>query len=416
MKILVVTQYFWPESFRINDLVLGLHAKGHDVTVLTAKPNYPNGKFFGGYSFFGKSEEIYEGIKVIRVPIIPRFSGRGYQLALNYLSFIFFSSIFGVFFCRGKKFDAVFSFLPSPLTSALPALLLSKIKRAPVYLWVQDLWPESVEAIGAIKSKYILGIIERVVKFIYQHADNILVSSKSFEPSVRKYLLKNSKIQANVMYFPNPVEDLYRPVQKSMGFKEKYGLPSGFILMFAGNVGYAQDFPNILNTAEKLKDHKDIKFVILGEGRHFSWVKSEVEKRNLSETVILLGRHPSELMPQFFSHAEVMLVTLKDEPVFKLTVPCKIQSYLACAKPIISVIDGEGGEIVVEAGAGLAVSPGDPDKFAKAILKMYQAEVGVRKEMSEKALTFHMNNFRRELLIDRLEGWMLRPASPTLNQ
>ena len=402
MNVLVVSQYFWPESFRINDLVLGLVEKGHKVTVLTAKPNYPHGNFFKDYSFFGKSKELYEGVEVLRVPIVPRYEGRGINLIINYLSFLFFASTVGLWFCRGKKFDVVFSYLPSPLTSALPAILIGKLKSAKVYLWVQDLWPESVEAIGAIKSNVILGLIESVVRVIYKYADLILVSSRSFSDSVKKYL---STDKEKVLYYPNSVEELFKPIQRNKEFKEKYGIPEGFILMFAGNIGHAQDFPNIINTAEKLKDNSEIKFVILGEGRNFSWVKEEVKRRKLEETVFLLGRHPMELMPHFFAHADAMLVTLKDEPVFRLTVPCKIQSYLACAKPIISAIAGEGGELIKEAGAGIAIPPSDSEAFVQAILELYNKESNLD-EMSKKAHEYHMNNFHRELLVSKLENWM----------
>lgn len=401
MRILIVSQYFWPESFRINDLAIGLKEMGHEVTVLTAKPNYPQGRFYRGYGLFTVHTEEYRGIKIIRVPIIPRFSGKSWQLVLNYVSFVFFASLIAPFRCRGKV-DIIFSYLTSPITAALPAILLKKIKKAPLYLWVQDLWPESVSATGAIKSPGILNGISRLVGFIYRQANKILISSKSFHESIQAYLT-NTPIP--IEYFPNSVEAVYRPVEKNADFKAKHKLPNGFTLMFAGNVGYAQDFPMLLQAADMLRDKKDIHFVILGEGRHFEWVKSEVKAKNLTDTVHLLGRYPLELMPHFFTHADVLLASLRDEPVFELTVPCKIQSYLACGKPILAALSGEGGKLVEEAGAGLVTPPGQAKALVDAIQTLKQLGQEAIAKMSASALQHYNQFFLRDKLLNQLNEW-----------
>ena len=165
MKILIITQYFWPESFKINDLALGLKERGHDVSVLTAIPNYPKGVFFDNYSFWKNNEEEWNGIKIYRSKIFSRGNG-GFRLMLNYISFVFFCSL-KVFFIK-EKFDKIFVYEPSPITVGLPAIVASRRMKIPYYFWVQDLWPESLSAAGGIKNKYVLGFFEKITKVIYQ--------------------------------------------------------------------------------------------------------------------------------------------------------------------------------------------------------------------------------------------------------
>ena len=401
MKILIVTQYFWPESFRINDLAVGLNEKGHHVTVLTGIPNYPDGHFFQGYGFFKNVRQDYHGVKVMRSPLVPRGKGGGFRLALNYLSFAFFASILAPFFCRGK-FDLIFVYEPSPITVCLPALLLKKLKSAPVMFWMQDLWPESLSATGAVRSEKILKIVDILVRFIYRGCDLILVQSRAFVEPIKR----QGGDPDRTLYFPNSAEELYQPVMIEKDAPERAIMPEGFCVTFAGNIGAAQDFGTILNAAELLKDHTEINWVIIGDGRMFPWVKSQVIKRNLMQTVHLLGRHPIEAMPRYFSLADALLVTLRKEPIFELTIPSKIQSYLACAKPIIAALDGEGARIIEEAGAGLTCPSENPGALAKAVLTLYNMPLSERQTMGMRGRTYFNSHFEHKMLLDRLEIWM----------
>jgi len=399
MKLLIVSQYFWPENFRINDLALGLKRLGHEVTILTGIPNYPSGRFFPGYNFFSLRCEEFEGIPVYRVPQISRGTGKGVRLALNYISFALFSTLLGPLRCRGD-FDAIFVYEPSPITVGLPALLLKMIKRAPILFWVQDLWPESLSATGAIRTTWILNAVENLVRVIYRGCDLILVQSRAFIPSVE--MLGGKQIR----YFPNSAEALYKPVVLPECAPERTAMPAGFRVMFAGSVGTAQDFGTILDASEILKQHANIQWGILGEGRMLPWVKEQIEARGLNTTVHLLGQHPVESMPGYFSLADVMLVTLRKEPVFALTIPSKIQSYLACGKPIIAALDGEGAHIIQEARAGIAVPAGDPELLADAVLAMSRMTVAEREAMGVRALQYFKENFERGMLLERLDGWL----------
>jgi colanic acid biosynthesis glycosyl transferase WcaI len=401
MKILIVTQYFWPENFRINDLAEGLRDRGHQVSVLTGKPNYPSGTFLSGYGFLKRNKDSYKGLAVIRVPVIPRGSGTAFRLVLNYLSFACFASLFAPLRCR-EKVDAIFVFEPSPITVGLPALVLKKIHRAPILFWVQDLWPESLSATNMVRSAWILRQVKRLVRYIYAGCDRILIQSRAFVDPIQRLGVDARKIE----YFPNSAEGLYQPVSPSPGTVECATLPAGFRVMFAGNIGAAQDFETILAAAEKLKSRADIHWVVLGDGRMAGWVRKEVSQRGLNGTVHLLGHHPIEAMPRFFALADAMLVTLRRDPIFSLTIPSKIQSYLACARPIVAALDGEGARVLGEAGAGVVVPAQDADRLAEAVLGLYRMPKAEREAMGASGRAYYLANFERNLLLDRLDGWL----------
>ncbi len=398
MKILIVSQYFWPENFRINDLALGLVQKGHEVTVLTGVPNYPQGKFFKGYGYFSK-EEYYKGICIIRVPLLPRGKSRSWELALNYFSFIVSAGSLGLWRCRGE-YDVVFVAQYSPVTVGIPALLIKKIKKIPMFFWVQDLWPESLAATGSVKSPLIIAAVEKLVRFLYRDADRILVQSAGFGGQVRR--IAGEGYGTDLL--PNWAEELYKPIARDIEMSKK--LPQGFRVMFAGNIGVAQDFPTIIDAAERLKGRRDIQWLILGDGRERTWVSEEIVQRGLSATVHLLGSYPVERMPDYFAQADVMLVTLKREPIFAITIPGKIQSYLACGKPVIAALDGAGADVIRDSGAGLVVEPQSPNQLADAVVTMAGYSGTEREALGRNALRYYEDNFSREILLNRLEQWM----------
>ena len=401
MKVLIVTQYFWPEEFRINELTAMMAGKGHQITVLTGIPNYPGGKFFSGYGFTRQKVQNYKGIKVVRVPLIPRGKGGRIMLVLNYFSFALIASLLGPIKCR-DVYDVIFVYQLSPITVGLPGIVMKKMKSVPIMFWVQDLWPESLSATGGVHSKTIMKAVEMLVRFIYSHCDRILVQSKSFIDSIMQKGTDRSKIE----YFPNSAEVIFDRAAEHVELMDHLEFPEGFRVMFAGNIGAAQDFGTILSAAELLKEHRDIHWVIIGDGRMFSWVAMQVQKRGLTETVHLLGRYPVEAMPRYFSLADALLVTLRKEPIFELTIPSKIQSYLACAKPIIAALDGEGARIIKEADAGLTCPAENPEALAKAVLTLYNMPQSERQIMGTHGRTYFNSHFEHKMLLDRLEIWM----------
>lgn len=395
MRILIVSQYFWPEHFRINDLAEGLVERGHEVTVLTGSPNYPEGKIFAGYGYVN-APETHNGVRILRVPLIPRGRGSGLRLALNYLSYLVSASLLGPFLCRGS-FDLIFVCQLSPVTVGIPAALLKRLKRAPILFWILDLWPESIVAAGGVRATWVYKGLDAVVQYIYKHCDRILYTSKGFASSIQSRGVEPSRLS----YFPNWVE----PAPEAVG-APPVELPKGFRILFAGNVGEAQDFGTILDAAERLRDHPNIQWIILGEGRQWSWVKEQVEARGLSSCFHLLGRFPADTMPSFFSQADALLVTLKRDPVFALTVPGKVQSYMACGKPILAALDGEGARLIQEAQAGLAVPSGNALDLAASVLKLSQLPPNERYKMGKSAKHYCDIYFSREELFEELEFHM----------
>lgn len=399
MHILVVSQYFWPENFRINDLVTEFCNRGHEVTVLTGCPNYPAGQVFPE---FIKNPECYNRFglaDVIRVPMVSRGSG-SIRLILNYVSFAASATFYGAWCLRGKPFDLIFVFEPSPITVGLPAVFLRYIKRTPLAFWVLDLWPETLEAVGVVQSKLLLKVVGHLVSFIYDRCDLILAQSRSFIPQIRRYCSANKVVE----YFPSWSDAEFDFATIEMA-KEVPGGEGQVNIMFAGNIGDAQDFPAILDAAELLKDDKRIRWLIVGDGRAAAWVKAEVAHRGLSHCFLMLGRYPIDRMPSFYKHAEVLLVSLKDEPIFAMTIPGKLQSYLAAGLPILAMLNGEGAEIIRRSGAGLSCPAGDGRALAASVLELVSMDVNQRQEMGERGKAISKKEFDRDLLISRLMSW-----------
>lgn len=401
MKILIVTQYFWPESFRINDVATGLVEKGHEVTVLTGKPNYPQGKFYKGYGLFKKPKEEYENVNIIRVPMFPRGKNGIFKLVFNYISYAFSASLLAPFLCK-KDYDCILVYQMSPVIQGIPAIVLKKLYKIPVLFWVQDLWPESLMAVGAVNNKKVLNLLSKLVGWLYRSSDKVLIQSEAFY----EHVLQHGINKSDVCYLPNSAEELYKPVVTSIGSEVDKLIPKGFVVMFAGNVGVAQDMENILKAAEITAFNHEIHWVIVGDGRELVRMQSEIKLRQLTKTVHCLGRYPIERMPEFFSHADVMLVSLTNDPIFALTIPAKIQSYMACGKPIIASLDGIGAEVIEKSQAGFVAGAEQPDKLAAVVLEAVSLPQEELDKMGENALNFYMDNFERNMLLRKLEDIM----------
>ena len=398
MKILVVTQYFWPEQFKINDLCEGLIERGHDVTVFTGLPNYPEGKFFKGYSLKGPYTETVGKIKIIRSPLIPRGKNKSIYLALNYISFCLFSTLLAPFLVRGK-YDKIFIYQVSPIFAALPAVLLKYIKKAPIIIWVTDLWPESLEATGVVKNKRLLSIVGLFVKFIYKHSDKIYISSQGFAKKIKAMGVKEEKIK----FWPQWAESFFSNNEAKSSFQDER-IPAGFIVMFAGNIGSAQDFKTIVEAAILLKEKAHIQFVILGDGLMRQWAEKEIIHHGLQKTFNFLGRKPIESMPYYYSKADAMLVSLTDTELFSITIPSKVQTYLASGKPIIAALNGEGAQIINEWKAGLSCPATNPLELAKTIEKMSLLSKEELEQMGKNSFACYKSEFEREKLIGILEA------------
>ena len=396
MKVLLVTQYFFPENFKSNDIAFELVKRGHEVTVLTGLPNYPEGKIYNGYGFFKKRNEIINGVKVIRTLLIPRGKGGGIRLFLNYFSWAFFASIRALFLAFQDKFDAVLVHEPSPITQGFPAIVIKKIQKIPLHFWVLDLWPESLTSAGGIKNKTVLSFFTRMVKYIYNNSDKILISSKGFKDSI----LTKGNYEDKLVYFPNWAEDSILMGNSNYPIPD---LPKGFKILFAGNIGVAQDVNSIIKTALILKEKLDIHFVFVGDGRSKTELEDFVIANQLSQTVHFMGRFPIDAMKAFFTKSDVLLVSLKDELIFNVTVPAKLQAYLCTQKPILGILNGEGAELIKEANCGFSTNAGNSEGLAQEIVKLYGLNEVQRNILGENGFRYFEENFTMTKCIDNLE-------------
>jgi colanic acid biosynthesis glycosyl transferase WcaI len=349
---------------------------------------------------------------VVRVPMTVRGRTRP-GLVFNYFTFALSASLLGAWKLRGEKFDVIFVYEPSPVTVGLPAVLLRWLKKAPLAFWVLDLWPETLSAIGVVKKPWLLRLVGRLVSFIYNRCDLILAQSRSFSPSIARY----SRHPERIAYFPSWAEDVFASgeVQRAIEVPPRTGADT-LDIMFAGNIGEAQDFPAVLAAAEALKDHAGIRWLIVGDGRKAAWVRAEIQKRGLGERVRMLGRHPVERMPSFYRCADVMLVSLKDEPIFELTIPGKLQSYLAAGMPVLAMLNGEGADVVRAANAGFTCPAGDAQALARAVLAFAALAPAERAQMARNAAETSRAQFDRTTLLSQLEKWLLDLQSKGLSR
>ena len=394
MKVLLVTQYFYPENFKSNDIAFELAKRGHKVDVLTGIPNYPGGKYYKGYGVFKRRLERVKGVRIYRALLLPRAGGEGFSLALNYFSFAFSASIWAAFLSLRGKYDAIIVHENSPVTQGIPAVIAKKIRKTPLYFWVLDLWPESLISAGGVRNKRIISFFESITRFIYNNSDKILISSNGFAESI----LAKGDYKEKLIYFPNWGEDVFLSSPKS----QIPDLPEGFKIMFAGNIGEAQDFDSILEAAKELRDYSDIKWVFVGDGRRLSWVKDYIASNHLAETVFTLGKLPLEAMPALFKRADVMLVSLKDEPIFNLTIPAKLQAYMAAARPVIGMLNGEGAEIIKQANCGAVVMAGNARGLADEVLRLSKLNKEALDHMGQEGFTYYVSNFDKDHCITNL--------------
>jgi glycosyltransferase involved in cell wall biosynthesis len=400
LKILVVTQYFWPENMRINDLVRDLSSRGHQVTVLTGLPNYPEGKVFDTYTLEPESFKQYSGAQIVRVPLVPR-GKKSITLVLNYISFFVSASLIGLMKLRGRKFDVIFVYAVSPVMAAIPAILVGRLKKAPVFVWVLDLWPETLKAVGVLQKPALLAAVGKVVSWIYNRTDYLLLQSHGFLENVKRYCTESISPE-RLIYFPSWAEDDFScptPTTSTLITKDS----SVFTVLFAGNLGDAQDLPSVLDAAQALSSKVAVRWIFVGDGRMSAWLNQEVTSRNL-DNVILLGRHPLEAMPGLFACADALLVSLKTNDVFEKTIPGKVQAYLASGRPLLGMINGEAARVINESGAGFTCASGDALGLANITFELTNTTLQQRQEMGDLGREFYLNNYSKPVLVERLES------------
>lgn len=399
-RILIFTNHFYPENFKVNDIAFELAKNNFEVTVLTGIPNYPQGKFHKGYGLFKKRKENISGVKVIRVPLTPRGKDNLFLLAVNYFSYTFFLIIWAFILALFKRFDLVFVHHTSPVFLGLSAVLVKRMQKIKMYFWDLDLWPESVSETTGFNNRPIMKGLDKIVRFIYRNSDKILIGSNAF----RNPIMSKGVDENKLIYFPNWAEDVYlTQAFNRVDFTEYKIDKDSLKIMFAGNIGAAQDMENVMAAIELTSHEKyRINWIFVGEGRRMEWMKNRVNELNLEKNVFFLGQHPVELMPSFFKIADVMLISLKNKKIFSLTAPAKIQSYMASSKPILGMISGEGADIITNANCGFVCNAGDYEKLAKNVLKFSNTSEQGRIEMGKNGYIYYNRFFSKQKAITTL--------------
>ncbi len=389
MKILVVSQYYYPEPFRINEICEEFARRKHKVTVLTTNPNYPDGEIYEGYNN-KSSKEIINGVLVYRCKCRPRHQGT-VNLALNYIDFI--KQANKIITNLKEKFDCVYIYQLSPITSCLPALKIKKEKKIPVFLYCLDVWPESLRgsALGNPIGMKIFGVLS---KYIYRSADKIAVTS----PAFRKYISEFCHINKDsIQYIPQHATEVnVMPSNKTLKNDDIVNF------VFMGNIGEAQNLECLLKAISLISDRSNFKFHIVGSGSHYERCVELSNSLEVNNSVIFYGRHPKTEMPKFYSMADVCFASLKDEGIVGCTIPGKIQEYMSAGMPILACMNGDTADIIKMAECGICVPANAEDELATAITRMASLKTNL-KFMGNNAKKYYKEHFTLTTHVDEIE-------------
>jgi len=399
-RVLIVGQHYWPETFRITDIAEGLVQQGYEVDVLCGTPNYPAGVFFDGYGFFKRKNEIKNGVRIFRVPEVPRGNNSNFRIAVNYVSFPFFALFYVPFFLF-RKYDRVLAYQLSPVFMSLPAILIAKLKRTPLYFYVCDFWPHSLFSIIDIKNNTLRKIIQRLSYWHYQRANGIIGVFKGMQ---ERFVTNVGFSKEKTLYIPQAPEKIYesRTIDKNLAKR----FSGQFNILFAGNINPAQCF-DVITAAAKIV-HKSrlkgkVRFIILGDGMSRKWVESEIKRLGIEEMFVFEGQKPVEEVPKYQSLADATIVALSKSPLFEYGIPAKVYSYMPAGKPILGAMDGEGKRLINKlAACGICVDSGDIDALASAIIKLYKMNDADRKKMGDNGFRYYKRHFDREKNLQRL--------------
>ena len=379
-RILIYTNHFYPEQFKINEIVEWISNEGSHTRIITGLPNYPSGKIIKEYSNIYK-----DNIIVNRLFLIPRGSGSNLMLIINYVSYFiscFFFTIYIALF--KKKYDVVFVHHTSPIFIAFHPVIYSFFKKTKKILWDLDIWPESLQAVGVVKSSYIISTLEIIVKWIYSKYDSILVSSKSLCSVVKQ------RFDGRIIYFPNwadkVIEDNKIDYNNSFSINTKK-----FNIVYTGNIGKSQNFKSLLKTIENVDDN--IHWTFIGDGRFKSQLINLIDHKNLNAKVSFIDQVNIDLIPSIVSKVDSLFLSLKSDVIFSKTIPAKLQTYMALGKPIIGVLSGEGAKLIVDSDCGIVEENYNYEELAKKINSFASKNSSELIKKGENAKKYYFKHF-----------------------
>ncbi|MHB8336521.1 MAG: glycosyltransferase family 4 protein [Ignavibacteriaceae bacterium] len=390
-KYLIIGEVFYPEDFIINDLVKEWGKKGYEIEVLTRTPSYPTGKIFTGFKNKVYQVNYFGKIKVHRFPVIQGYQKNKILKLFNYLNFVFWGSL--IVLLIGKKYKGVFVYQTGPLTIAIPGIIIKKLYSSKLTIWTQDLWPDTVYAYGFNKNKLLEKLLDDLVRFVYKNSDNILVSCEGFIAGIKKYV-PNKKIE----WIPNwSLVDFNHSIANIK-------LPGRFNFTFAGNIGKVQNLENVISGFSKISEKYDYVYLnIVGDGSNLLNLKNLVEDRNL-KNILFHGRKPLSTMPGYFEASDVLIISLKDEEIFNLTIPSKFQAYLKSNKPIMGIIGGELKELINKYNVGKVALPSNISEIAKVFENFLTEDKKTLERMGNNAKIVSDEIFNREILINKISN------------
>lgn len=393
MKILIISQYFYPENFRVNTLCKELAARGHVVTVLTGYPQYPQGEIYAGYGFKIPYKKEWEGVNIERVKTYPR--GKSFiGLLRNCISFVAQANKW-VQSCS-EKYDAIYVFEVSPITVGLPAVKYKKKFGTPIFFNVQDLWPENVQIVLGIQNRIIINIINKIADTIYKSSDKILCASNGFVNNLKRKGVEQKKL----VYWPQFCEDPYLTQHKSPSCYEK----AFFNIVFAGNIGEAQGLEMLIDVAEKLSN-ENIRWYLVGDGRYKSKLVDLVKTRGLEQVVFFVGKVSELEANSYVIYSDCAYLSLKNNALFDMTIPAKLQTYLACGTPVLAATGGECAEIINKNGCGIAIKQSVED-VSGAVLDILNLTEKEKNKMKKNARNYYELHFKKDSLVSQLEKMM----------
>ena len=400
-KILIVTECFYPEEFKINDVALSWKDKGYEVDVLTLAPTYPLGRIFPGYKngFFRKDE--YQGINIFRLRAVTGYRDSAIKKILKYINFMVFGSIVAIFI--GRRYDYIFGFNLGSLTDMLPAVVIRKLYKKPTMFWVQDVWPDSVYAYGFKKTKMLSVLLDAFVKFMHHNITAVAISSKGFESKLEPYIKKGLKFT----YAPNWADNLDMDMDMDMGMDPiSLSTTQKVNFTFAGNIGKMQNLDNIINAFCLLPDEyqKKSQLNIIGDGSNLANLK---KLSNNNPNIIFHGKQIREDMAKFYKASDFLIVSLIDKPIFSVTVPAKTQTYIAAKKPILAIINGDVADIVNDNNLGISVDPSNVDLIKETFKKCIDMPENEKSEFTNNNTKLLETTFNKDTIINRMTSQLI---------
>ena len=394
MRVLIITQFYdpEPESFP-HQFARGMLNRGHQVTVITGFPNYPYGKIFTGYRQKIWQKEERDGVSVVRLPLFPDRSSSSIKRSAYYLTLAFAMCVLGPWLCG--PIDVIWVY--HTYTLGVPAWLIGLLHRAPFIFNVQDMYPESLSATGLAAVPKVLNGVAKLADFVYERASAITVIS----PGFKKDLINKGVSEEKIRFIPNWAnENIYCPVQANPELAKKFGMSGRFNIVYGGNFGPPQGLSNVIEAASRLVDYPEIQFVLIGDGLDRLELEQAAKKRCLSN-VRFLPKQPESKMPSYYALADVLLVHLIDDSLFAITIPSKMQCYLACGKPLLMCVNGDAADIVTKEGAGIAVRPSEPSELAAAVKRFYAMPKDRRQSMGDAGRVCFLRDFTSDVVFDR---------------